>query len=345
MKIYRAGKLDNLRSITLFHAMARLGYEGLIITTPVETYASVGYFDKTQEILDLEKCKKLGIPVIRREVGGGAVLLHENQVFYQLILKKSRAPFKVIDAYKKFSQPVINVYRRLGVEVEYRPINDLVVKRNKKKISGQGAADIEDSFVFVGGILLKFNTKLMAEIFRIPEEKFRDKVHKSLEENVTWVERETGRLPSYEEVEEFLVEEFSKVIPFEGEEPVPEEAIELADKLKEEFTSEEVLLEDTGRKHRAIKLREGVYLRTAVHKAQGGLIRTEVYTDGEVIERVKIYGDFTLYPKESLKELEEKLKGIKFEPEEIKKVAHEFLQKVDMPGVSAEDLVIAIYGD
>lgn len=345
MKIYRAGKLDNLRSITLFHAMARLGYEGLIITTPVETYASVGYFDKTQEILDLEKCKKLGIPVIRREVGGGAVLLHENQVFYQLILKKSRAPFKVIDAYKKFSQPVINVYRRLGVEVEYRPINDLVVKRNKKKISGQGAADIEDSFVFVGGIFLKFNTKLMAEIFRIPEEKFRDKVHKSLEENVTWVERETGRLPSYEEVEEFLVEEFSKVIPFEGEEPVPEEAIELADKLKEEFTSEEVLLEDTGRKHRAIKLREGVYLRTAVHKAQGGLIRTEVYTDGEVIERVKIYGDFTLYPKESLKELEEKLKGIKFEPEEIKKVAHEFLQKVDMPGVSAEDLVIAIYGD
>ncbi|RUM31285.1 MAG: lipoate--protein ligase family protein, partial [Aquifex sp.] len=95
MKIYKAGKLDNLLSITLFHAMARLGYEGLIITTPSETYASVGYFDKTQEILDLEKCRKLGIPVIRREVGGGAVLLHENQVFYQLILKKDKVPFKV----------------------------------------------------------------------------------------------------------------------------------------------------------------------------------------------------------------------------------------------------------
>jgi len=345
MKIYRAGKLENLRSITLFHAMARLGYEGLIITTPAETYASVGYFDKTQDILDLERCKELGIPVIRREVGGGAVLLHEGQVFYQLIMKKNRAPFKVIDAYKKFSQPVINVYKRLGVEVEYRPINDLVVKRNKKKISGQGAADIEDSFVFVGGILLRFNTELMSKIFKVPEEKFRDKVHKSLEENVTWVERETGRFPSYEEVEELLVEEFSKIIPFEGESEIPEEALELADKLKEEFTSEEVLFEDTGRKHRAIKLREGVYLRTAVHKAKGGLIRTEVYTDGERIESVKIYGDFTLYPKESLKELEEKLKGVRFVPEEIEKVAEDFLKKVDMPGVNAEDLVKAIYGD
>lgn len=48
MKIHRAGKQRDLRPITLFHAMARLGYEGLIITTPTDTYVSVGYFDKTE---------------------------------------------------------------------------------------------------------------------------------------------------------------------------------------------------------------------------------------------------------------------------------------------------------
>lgn len=345
MKIFRAGPQGNLRSITLFHAMARLGKEGLIITTPTDTYVSVGYFDKTEEIVDLKKCKKLSIPVIRREVGGGAVLLHPNQVFYQLILKRERAPFKVTDAYKHFSQAVINAYKRLGVETEYRPINDIVVKRNKKKISGQGAADIEGMFVFVGGILLRFDTKLMAQLFKVPEEKFRDKLYKSLEENISWVEKETGRLPSYEEVEEILIEEFSNLLPFEGEEEIPPEAYELADKLKEEFTSEEVLLEDTGRKHRAIKLREGVYLRTSIHKARGGLIRAEVWTDGERIESVRIYGDFTLYPKDSIKKLEDALTGVSFNKEEIKKKVEEFLGEVEFPGVSAEDLVKVIYGD
>ncbi|WP_459774737.1 lipoate--protein ligase [Aquifex pyrophilus] len=345
MKIYRAGIQGNLRSITLFHAMARLGYEGLIITSPSDTYVSVGYFDKTEEIIDLRKCRELGIPVIRREIGGGAVLLHENQVFYQLILNKKRVPFRVMEAYRRFSEPVLRVYERLGVEVEYKPINDIVVKRNKKKISGQGAADIEDSFVFVGGILLRFNTKLMSELFRVPEEKFRDKLYKSLEENISWVERETGRLPSYEEVEELLVEEFSKIIPFEGEEEIPKEALELADRLKDEFTSDEVLLEDTGRKHRAIKIKEGVHLRTGLHKAKGGLIRTEVYTDGEKILEARIYGDFTLYPRDKIRELEERLRGVKFDREEIKRVSQEFLKGADFPGVEAEDLVKALYGD
>ena len=349
MKIYRAGRLDNLRSITLFHAMARLGYEGLIVTSPAETYISVGYFDRTEEIIDLERCRRKGIPVIRREVGGGAVLLDENQVFYQLILRRNQGklPFKIEEAYRKFSQPVINTYRRLGVETEYRPINDIVVKESKRKISGQGAADIGESFVFVGGLLLRFNTRLMSELFRVPEEKFRDKLYKSLEENISWVERETGRLPSYEEVEEVLVEEFSKVVDFEGEGELPPEAVSLADKLKEEFTSEEVLSEDTGRKHRAIKIKEGVFVRNGIHKARGGLLRAEVHIGNGVIEEVRIRGDFTLYPKSSLRELESLLVGTPFERGAIERALEDFMRReeIEFPGVEVEDLLMAIYGD
>jgi len=347
MKVYLAGRQPNLRSITLFHAMARLGYEGLIITSPSETYVSVGYFDRTEEIVDLQKCRERGIPVIRREVGGGAVLLDENQVFYQLVLRRGsgKLPFRIEEAYRKFSVPVINTYRRLGVETEYRPINDIVVKSNKKKISGQGAADIGKSFVFVGGLLLRFNTKLMSELFKVPEEKFRDKLYKSLEENISWVERETGRLPSYEEVEKILVEEFSRVLAFEGFSDIPEEAVSLADELKEEFTSEEALLEDTGRKHRAIKIKEGVFVRTAVHKARGGLLRAEIHILEGVIDDVRIYGDFTLYPKDSLRELEDSLKGVPFEKEPIKKKLEEFFRReeVEFPGVEVEDLLTLLY--
>lgn len=349
MKVYRVGKQGNLRSITLFHAMARLGYEGLIVTSPKETYVSVGYFDRTQDIVDLERCRELGLPVIRREVGGGAVLLDPDQVFYQIVMKRDsqKLPFRIEEAYRKFSKPVIEVYRRLGIEAEYRPINDIVVKKNQRKITGQGAADIERSFVFVGGILLRFNVDLMARIFRVPEEKFRDKIHKTLEDNITWVERETGRKPSYEEVEDLLVEEFSKVLDLEGEGEVPEDAVELADRLKHLFTSDEFLLEDTGRKHRTIKIREGVHVRNSVHKAKGGLIRAEVLIREGLIEDVRIRGDFTLYPKDSLDTLERSLIGVPFEREKIKEKIREFLRReeVDFPGVSEEDLLKAIYGE
>ena len=128
MKIYRLGKLSNMFSTTLFHAMAEFGYEGLILCEPEDTYVSLGYFDKAEELIDLKRCKELDIGVIRRQTGGGAVLLAPGQVFYQLLLSKSKVPFKVEDAYRKLSQPVIRAYRRLGVEVEYKPINDLVVK-------------------------------------------------------------------------------------------------------------------------------------------------------------------------------------------------------------------------
>lgn len=326
-----------------------MGEEALIITSPAETYISVGFFDRTQEILDVERCRERQIPIIRREVGGGPVLLDPHQVFYQIVIKRKsgKLPFRIEEAYRKFSQPVINTYRRLGVETEYKPINDIVVKESKRKISGQGAADIGESFVFVGGLLLRFNTRLMSELFRVPEEKFRDKLYKSLEENISWVERETGRLPSYEEVAGILIDEFSKVLDLEGESEPPPEAVSLADQLKEEFTSPEVLFEETSRRHRSIKIREGVNVRNGVHKARGGLLRAEVRIWEGVIDEIRISGDFTLYPRSAINDLEADLIGVPFEREPIEKKLDEFFsrEEVEFPGVDKEDLLKVIYGE
>ncbi len=289
MKIYRAGKVDNLRAVTIFHALARLGYEGLVILSPKETFLSAGYFDNIPEIIDIEKCKKLKIPIIRRETGGGTVLLDENQVFYQLILRRSSEylPFRIEEAYRKFSAPVIEVYRRLGIEAEYRPVNDIVVKRNERKISGQGAGDIGKCFVFVGNILLKFNTSLMAELFRLDDEVFRKRIKELLDENMSWVERETGKMPKYEYVEKLIIEEFSKVIKFEGEEEIPEGVIEFADEIKKELTSKEVLLEDTGKRHEFIKIREGVFVRFEKLSENGKIRRIEILRkEGKEIRNV-----------------------------------------------------------
>ncbi len=78
--------------------MARLGYTGLLITEPGETFLCLGLLDNLNQIVDYAVCKSLNIPVIRRETGGGTVLLAPRQVFYQLILPRSMLPFRVVDS-------------------------------------------------------------------------------------------------------------------------------------------------------------------------------------------------------------------------------------------------------
>ncbi|MCS6997956.1 MAG: lipoate--protein ligase family protein [Aquificaceae bacterium] len=261
MKVYLLGRLNRMLSTTLFHAMAELGHEALILCEPEDTYISLGYFDKAEELIDLKKCRELGVGVIRRRTGGGAVLLGPGQVFYQLLLSKNRVPFRVEEAYRKLSQPVIRAYARLGVEVEYRPINDLVVKVNHRKISGQGAGDIGRLFVFVGNILMSFDPELMSELFALNSEELREEVRKSLWENISWLEREVGKDFSFEKVSEVLLEEFSRDWELEICESLPEGALELAEVLRGHMTCPDCILEDTGRRHHTIKIREGVYVR------------------------------------------------------------------------------------
>jgi lipoate-protein ligase A len=260
MKVYVLGKVGDMLSTTLFHAMAKLGYAGLVLCEPEDSYISLGYFDDAKQIINFERCKELGLGIIRREIGGGTVLLAPGQVFYQLILPKSLVPFRVEDAYRKLSLPVIKTYRRLGLEVEYKPINDLVIAKSQRKISGQGAGDIGRFFVFVGNILVRFDPDLMAELFLLPHEALREEVRGSLWENIGWLERELGRSFSFEEVSGALLEEFVQEFEFDGYAEVPSDALELAEKLRIDMTSEETILEDTGRRHEAIKIREGVYV-------------------------------------------------------------------------------------
>ena len=123
---------------------------------------------------------------MRREVGGGATYLDENQIFYQLIWKKDnpRFPRAIDEIYPWFSQAPVETYGAFGIEAEFRVVNDILTKGGRK-IAGEGGGNIGDCMVFVGGILLDFNYEAMSRILRAPDETFRDKVYKTMEENLS----------------------------------------------------------------------------------------------------------------------------------------------------------------
>ncbi len=346
MKVYDLGLQPKLDSMLCFHALAYLGREGLMLVSPASTIACVGYFQDTREVIDLDFCLRNGLEVMRREVGGGATLLDSSQVFYQVILRKDNplVPPTVDGVYRKFSQPAVDAYADLGVEVSFRPINDLVTRQGRK-IAGEGGADIGPCMAFVGGILLDFDYELMPKILKVPDEKFRDKFHKSLSGNLTTLRRETGRQVPREEVTAALKRRFAEVLGPLEEAPLDDELRAKMRELETRFRSDEFLFRKIRKPAaRETRVREGVRFVDGIHKAPGGLLSCYAELAKEVIDDVSITGDFTMVPRAGLEGLEAAIVGTPYEPRPVGDAIEDFYGKsnLDTPGVAPEHYLAAL---
>jgi lipoate-protein ligase A len=345
MLFFDLGSLPGQQSMLIFHALARMGIEALVVVTPQNPLVSIGYFQDAAQEVDLKYCRESGIPFMRREVGGGATYLDENQIFYQLIWKKDNPKFpKAIDEiYPWFSQAAVETYGAFGIEAEFRVINDIITKGGRK-IAGEGGGNIGDCMVFVGGILLDFDYQAMSRILRVPDEKFRDKVYKTMEENLTTMKRELGMIPSREEVVAVLKEKFEQRVGKTTPASLNSEILEKMGQIETWMTSEEFLLKKTPRIPIGVKIREGVDVVYGLHKARGGLIRTAEAISKERIEDITISGDFTFFPKEQLVGLEESLEKVPLEEDKITESVKAYCEEkeIESPGVESKDIAQTI---
>ena len=296
--------------------------------------------------LDLPYCKESGIPFhAERGGGGGATYLDQNQIFYQLIWKKNnpRFPRVIQDTFPWFSEAPVETYRSFGIQAEYRAINDIVTKEGKK-IAGEGGGNIEECMVFVGGILLDFNYEVMSKILRVPDEKFRDKVFKTMEENLTTVKKELGTIPPRNEVVSVLREKFEKKLGRLEQISLNSEMIKRMGQLEQWMTSEEFLYKKTPKIPKGVKIKEGFEILYGIHKAKGGLIRTAEEISEKKLEDITISGDFTFFPKEDLKGLEGSLEKVLLEKDHLIERVETFYGErgIESPGVESKDFAMAI---
>ena len=145
MDLYKLGKIPWEETQLIYHSLASLGREALCLVSPASPYVCIGYHQDLEQEVDLEYCRANDIPIFRREVGGGAVFLDGNQLFFHLILNRNNpmVPKRIDTFYQKFLQPVIDVHHRIGLPVQFKPVNDLII--HNRKISGTGAGEMDDS--------------------------------------------------------------------------------------------------------------------------------------------------------------------------------------------------------
>jgi lipoate-protein ligase A len=218
-----------------------------------------------------------------------------------------------ISFYKKFLQPVIDVYRHIGIAADYKPVNDVLVEN--RKISGTGAAEIGECIVFVGNLIVDFDYDMMSRILKVPDEKFRDKIHQTIKANLTTIRRELGDEKtdpwSANRLNDLMAAAFQKLIgPMQPSTKDPELQTKM-DALKNVMLSDDWFFQKESRPMpgRDIQIRSGAKLIHRIHKAGGGLIRADFEVIDGYFGKVHISGDFFCYPDSGIEALESALDG------------------------------------
>jgi len=320
VRLLNLGPSHWLRTQSVYHALAetmtRESPDTIVLTRPAQPYLCLGYHQELGAVLDRAACAALGLPIVRRRVGGGATYLDSDQLFYQCVFHHTRVPATVSGVYARLLAAPIAALRALGLSVELRGENEIEVggdrdgRRNGKRIAGIGGGRIGEAAVVVGNLLFDFDYEAMARAWRVPSESFRRLAAEALRERVTTLRRELPRPVSPDDVQAILIDEFARALgrPVEHGELTPEEARKIGELDRRLVSTKWLNLHANGAKPMtALKISRGVFIRAAEAKIANYKVRAAFRVRDDVIERTVLESE----PERDWREAAENLRGMK----------------------------------
>lgn len=153
----------------------------------------LGSFQSVKNEVDVEAAKRLGVEVVRRATGGGAMFVEKGTtITYSLY-----APVDLVldmdfaDSYAFLDNWVLKALNTMGIEALYKPLNDITSP--KGKIGGAAQKRFANKTV-VHHVTMAYDidaTKMM-QVLRIGREKLSDKGISSAAKRVDPIRSQTG---------------------------------------------------------------------------------------------------------------------------------------------------------
>ncbi|MFQ5921863.1 MAG: biotin/lipoate A/B protein ligase family protein [Anaerolineales bacterium] len=289
IRLLDLGTVPAWQSQALYHAIAERMRpsrpDTIILCRPDSPHLCLGYHQIFEEVLDRQECKRRSLPVYRRRLGGGAAYLDSNQIFYQCIFHHARVPVFVDRLYARMLAAPVKTLRRLGLPASLVSTNEIVA--DGKRIAGVGGGRIGEASVVVGNLLLDFDFELMAQVWRVPWEPFRELASWALGRHVTTL-RANGVEGSLGGIQQILEEEFSRALerPLELGRVTPGESSH-SERVAQRLTSREYLSlhasNGRGEPMQALKIAAGVYVHADLAEINGHRIQASLLVrDGSI---------------------------------------------------------------
>jgi len=268
--------------------------------------ALVGLHQILSHEVRLEYCARRGIEVGRRITGGGGLYLDEGQIGWELVLERRSLPGDLASTAARICAAAAAGLRRLGVEAEFRPRNDIEV--HGRKLCGTGGLADGGTLFFQGTLLIDFDPARMIEALRVPVEKLARRDLDDARRRVITLREALGRVPPLEEIYAALLEGFRSEL---GLEPQWGEATDFEERLARRLHEETIGTEEFVRMLDAPA--EEAQLVSATLVRRGGALRADIRREGPGGSRIRealLTGDFFLSPPRAALDLEASLRGV-----------------------------------
>jgi lipoate-protein ligase A len=167
----------------------------------------IGSFQSVKNEVDLENCEAFGVDVVRRISGGGAMFVEPASAITYSVY----APGELVqgmsfaDSYAFLDEWVLEALQSLGIDAEYKPLNDITSPHGK---IGGAAQKRLGSGAILHHVTMSYDmdAEKMVRVLRIGREKLSDKGTKSAQKRVDPLRSQTGL--SREEIIQRMTETF-----------------------------------------------------------------------------------------------------------------------------------------
>lgn len=286
----------------------------------------VGKNQNTLSEINLEYVKENSIPVVRRQSGGGAVFHDLGNINFTFITNNNNS----FSDFKKFTQPIIDLLKTMGLDATFSGRNDLLI--DGKKFSGNAQYNYRNKVMHHGTLLFSSQITDLSNALKVKSIKFEGKGIKSVKSRVTNISEHLDTKMSVLEFKDLIMNYMASI----------DSDNKLYTLSKEDIDGIEKLVE---KKYNTWEWNFGnspKYSFSNELKYPGGNVEFNLEINKGVISKIKFFGDF--FGKEDIENLEILLSGVKHKEESLREVLKNININNYLLGADMDILISGILG-